>query len=110
MTEYIPSPQVRAWALAHGYDAELHIDYFNDFLANRTGKPYRNLDAAYRNCVRGDWGGLRRQAEMAKRTNVTAWWTSDAGVIAEGKRRGLEPKIGESMASFKARVGSTQTK
>lgn len=107
MTEYIPSPKVMAWASAHGYDAELHLDHFNDYLANRTGKPYRDLDAAYRSCVRADWGGLRRQAQ-AKNRAVGDWWVSEAGIMAEGKRRGLEPRPGESMAAFKARVSATK--
>lgn len=60
MTEYAISEKVRAWATANGYNADLHLDHFNDYLANRTGKPYRDLDAAFRSCVRADWGGLRR--------------------------------------------------
>lgn len=60
MTEYAISEKVRAWATANGYNADLHLDHFNDYLANRTGKPYRDLDAAFRSCVRADWGGLRK--------------------------------------------------
>lgn len=58
--EYTISEQVRAWADAHGFDVELHLDHFQDYLANKPGKPYKDLDAAYRSCVRADWGGLRR--------------------------------------------------
>ena len=60
MSEYVISEKVRAWAKANCYDAELHLDHFNDYLANKTGKPYKDLDAAYRSCIRADWGGLRR--------------------------------------------------
>jgi hypothetical protein len=58
--EYVISEQVRAWGKCHGYDVELHLDLWNDYLANRKGKPYRDPDAAYRNCIRSDYGGLRR--------------------------------------------------
>ena len=58
--EYTISDKVRAWATANGYNADLHLDHFNDYLANRSGKPYRDLDAAFRSCVRADWGGLRK--------------------------------------------------
>ena len=70
MIEYIPSESIRAWARANGYDPELHIDFFNDYLANKQGKPYRDIDAAFRNCCRCDWGGLRRNKQ--KVTNHVA--------------------------------------
>lgn len=59
MSDYTPSPQVIAWAKAHGYNAEAHVEFFNDYLANKTGKPYRCMDSAFRNCVRSDWGRIR---------------------------------------------------
>ena len=60
-TDYSPSPQVIAWAKAHGYNAEAHIEFFQDYLINRTKKPYKDLDAAFRQCMRGDWGNIRAQ-------------------------------------------------
>ena len=67
MSEYILTPKMKAWASANGYDAELHVDFFNDYVANKGGKPYKDLDAAFRNCVRADWGNLRRSQQMTKR-------------------------------------------
>jgi hypothetical protein len=58
--EYIVTDQMREWGKANGYNVDLHVEYFNDYLANRTGKPYRSLDAAFRTCVRADWGDLRK--------------------------------------------------
>lgn len=62
--EYIVTDQMRAWATAHGFNADEHVDYFNDYLANKTGKPYKDLDAAFRQCVRSDWGRIRAQKRV----------------------------------------------
>lgn len=107
MTEYTISDKVRAWAAAHNYDPELHLEYFQDVLANKSGKAYRDLDAAFRNCLRADWGGLRFKAECAARTKgaTTAWWTSQSGMAAEASRRGVSPaRPGESDVQFRARI------
>lgn len=34
------------------------------------------------------------------------WWTSDEGILTKGKELRLEPKRGESMPSFKARINA----
>lgn len=73
--EYTPSPQVIAWAKANGYNAEAHVEMFNDYLLNRTKKPYKNLDAAFRQCVRSDWGHIRFQM-----TKAGAYWPKKAEV------------------------------
>lgn len=59
--EYTPSPQVIAWAKCHGYNVDAHLEFFQDYISYKTGKPYRNLDAAFRNCMRSDWGSIRAQ-------------------------------------------------
>lgn len=61
--EYIPDAKVREWCKAHGWDADHYSDAFNDYLLNRTRKPYRNTDAAFRNCVRSDWFRIRAQKD-----------------------------------------------
>lgn len=58
---YEPSEQVIEWGKANGYNIHAHVETFNDYLANRTRKPYKDLDSAFRNCVRADWCGIRRQ-------------------------------------------------
>lgn len=58
--EYIITEQMREWGKANGYNVDLHHEFFMDYIANKTGKPYKDLDAAFRNCCRADWGGLRR--------------------------------------------------
>lgn len=37
------------------------------------------------------------------------WWVTDAGTIAEGKRRGVNPRPGEQMDAFRDRVRHTKT-
>lgn len=58
--EYIITEQMREWGKANGYNVDLHHEFFMDYIANKTGKPYKDLDAAFRNCCRADWGGLRK--------------------------------------------------
>lgn len=70
-TEYIPSPQVREWAKAHGWDADHYTEAFNDYLLNRTRKPYKSLDAAFRNCVRSDWFRVRVQKDYVPPRTIT---------------------------------------
>jgi hypothetical protein len=60
MTEYVITDQMREWGKANGYNVDLHYEYFLDYIANKSGKPYKDLDAAFRNCVRADWGDLRK--------------------------------------------------
>ena len=44
------------------------------------------------------------ELEMPKPKADSQWAKSEAGIIAEGKRRGLEPKRGEDLWNFRARV------
>lgn len=62
--EYAISEQMRAWGKAHGFNVDEYCDAFNDYLSNRSRKPYKDLDAAFRNCVRSDWFNLRRNARI----------------------------------------------
>jgi hypothetical protein len=87
MPEYILTDKMRSWAKANGFDPELHLDHFNDYLENKKGK-YKSLDAAYRSCVRADWGGLRRQATYA----VHHWSQTDAGIEAKARELNISSK------------------
>ena len=69
--EFQISPQIRAWGKANDYDVELHYELFLDYLANRRQKPYKDLDAAYRQCVRCDWGNLRRNKQLMQPKTYT---------------------------------------
>jgi hypothetical protein len=82
--EYTISDKVRAWGKAESLDVEMHLDAFNDYLANRTKKPYKNLDAAFRNCVRSDWFGLRKQSEIKKKYNPEPQKRSEVEKFATG--------------------------
>lgn len=68
---YDPPAEVVAWAKARGFELflPLHVEQFRDTCTTQQRKPYTlsGLDAAFRKCVREDWGGVRRQAQMAAR-------------------------------------------
>lgn len=44
----------------------------------------------------------------AGRRPKVRWWATDAGVLEEGRRLGLEASVGESMDDFKARIKAAQ--
>jgi hypothetical protein len=60
-TDFQPSEETKAWAVKKGFSEFLpaHLDYFRDYAAS-SGKVYADWDAAFRNCVKGDWGGVRK--------------------------------------------------
>lgn len=63
--QYSPSEAVKAWALEKGYGATytVHLEYFIDYVTGSDNKKkYKDFDAAFRNCLRADWGGIRAQA------------------------------------------------
>ena len=93
MTDYSPSPQVIAWAKAHGWNAEAHVEYFNNYVANMTRKPYKDPERAFRNAVISDWGNVRfkmtkdgtywpKKAERTERPiNGMVWDTEKKGWV-----------------------------
>lgn len=57
--DYILNPEMRNWARKRGVSRlEERYEHFVDYLANREGKPYRDLLAAFRNACRQDWAKL----------------------------------------------------
>lgn len=96
------SPAVRAWALEHGFEQlEEHLAAFRVKCAAH-GYRYVSWDAAFMQAIRANW------AEVAGTAVVSPinprWWASEATVLAEGKRLGLEPRPGESMVAFRGRI------
>jgi len=93
MTDFTPSPKVRAWASANGFAPylEAHAEYFADYLANKTGKPYKDIDAAFRNCIRGDWGGIRRQLMFAEKKRDD-WQANDQTICAKAESLGISTR------------------
>lgn len=66
------SPGMRTWAREHRLEPwlQLHWDHFVDYISQpRQWKRYSDLDAAFRNAVRGDWGDVRMKAERAARVS-----------------------------------------
>ena len=56
------TPEMREWAKREGLlhpSLDAHHAYFIDYVNNKSGKPYKDLQAAFRNCVRSDWGRIR---------------------------------------------------
>ena len=58
---FTPTTATREWAEKRGLAItwEAHLDYFRNYLAQ--GHKYKDRDAAFRNCLTSDWGGLRKQ-------------------------------------------------
>lgn len=56
------SDEVRGWAKAQGFAPYLdaHLVHFLDY-AKASSATYADWDAAFRNCIRADWGNVRRQ-------------------------------------------------
>jgi hypothetical protein len=69
--DYTPPEAVLAWVKASGFEPylQLHIEQFRDTCQTQARKPYTvaGLDAAFRKCVREDWGKVRQQAQIAAR-------------------------------------------
>ena len=67
--DFALTADLRKWAADHGF-ADLidqHFAYFVDWAKADPGKRrYIDWPAAFRNCVRGDWGDIRRQASRGQ--------------------------------------------
>lgn len=61
------SPEVRLWAEPKGFGPHLeaHLEFFRDY-ALSNGVKYLDWDAAFRNCIRADWGNIRARASKGK--------------------------------------------
>ena len=60
--DWEPSEKTLAWCKANGFDAGAHLEFFRDYCEANEVK-YANFDAAFRNCCRSDWGGVRKNAK-----------------------------------------------
>jgi hypothetical protein len=93
------SDRVKAWAKRKGFDAylEQHFEHFLGFCrANRS--VYADWDEALMNCIRADWGGIRKQAQIEARVRgerpagppPTEWWQNFDGVRAKAAELKVE--------------------
>ena len=82
------SDGVREWAKREGYEKHLeaHLAYFLDY-ATAGRKVYADWDAAFRNCIRGDWGGVRKAAGAGGSQPLQ--FLSDAELLARAQKLGL---------------------
>ena len=62
---YAPGPEIKSWAEKRGFALfwDLHLEHFQDYIAQpKNLAKYKNLDAAFRSCLRADWGNFRQRA------------------------------------------------
>ena len=98
MAEFILTDQLIAWGNANGHsenELERQAEWFSDYLSNRK-KPYKDNAAAFRNCVRSDWGKIRLQMKYNQKNGI------------KEVPRGLEAKPGESTEQWMARLAMAQ--
>lgn len=98
------SAAVREWAVKEGYGEHLdaHLAYFVDYAtANR--KTYIDWDAALRNAIRGDWGGIRKSRQSAAKP-VEAWWATNKGIEQKAAELGIRARGGETWHDLKDRI------
>lgn len=63
--EFQITDHLRAWGKAHGYNVDMHYDFFMNYIANRDRKPYKDIGRAFMNAVIADWGSIRFRALKA---------------------------------------------
>jgi len=90
---YEPSDSTKKWTVDAGVPEELlkrYVAYFRDYIAQpKNRRRYVDLDAAFRNCVRGDWGDTRKQWERERGTRGPAPKPEDRSCVYCG-----EPRVG----------------
>ena len=99
------SDAVRDWASREGYaeHLEAHFAYFVDYAtANR--KTYQDWDAALRNCIRADWGGVRKARAQPAKAAVDAWWATNKGIEKKAAELGIRARGGETWHDLKDRI------
>lgn len=67
------SDRVRVWASSKGfaYALDAHLEYFLSY-AKASGKRYTDWDEAFMNCIRADWGSVRKQFKPVAAAPATA--------------------------------------
>lgn len=104
------TPEIREWARKRGYEPylEAHLEYLKDWAP---GQRKASWEATFRNCIRADWGGIRRQARLAaQRGEAPAhslhlqWWKHDDGIKARAAELRVAKRDDEDWIVFKARV------
>lgn len=94
---------IRAWAKLSPSDQELALSalplYIQYWAATATEKQFIPYPATWLNGHR-----FHDELEMPKPKSDPSWRQSEAGILAEGKRRGLYPRPGENLWDFRGRV------
>lgn len=100
--DYTPSPAVRAWAAARGYDRlDEHLDHLRDVAAARAYR-YADWDAVLRRAVREDWARLREPRPGPH--SAAVYPRTDDGWLKTGRELGIAARPGESMPEYINRI------
>lgn len=99
------------WSKEKGFDhpsLQAHWDYFTDYLRTNPDKrrQYRDLHAAFRNCVRSDWGNVRKTWKGGEVKAKAKPWFLDGwnSLVAKGKDFGLEEADYPTPPEFRSAV------
>lgn len=108
--DFLPSPETMAWAEKAGFGpyVTLHLAYFLDYgRSNPARVRYTDWQAAFRNCIRSDWGKVRAQLKGAAPKGGqpdNRWWHNTALLEAKAKELHVLHMEGEPGFRFHARV------
>lgn len=99
--------ETKAVLVKEGYGAYIpaHLAYFLDY-AESTGAKYKSWQAAFRNCVRADWGDIRKQMIRAngnRQVEQKHWWDDDREVMRKARELNVVQQ-GDTFYMTKARV------
>lgn len=85
------TPHLRTWAKEQGWENSIdaHFQYFVDYLKAQPKNRYKDLEAAFRNCVRGDWGSVRRNGIKTPASSAN-WWERASGVEQAARKLGMK--------------------
>jgi len=97
-----------AWAREKGLEhpsLQAHWDYFRDYLQSnpKVAKRYTDVNAAFRNCVRSDWGNIRKNWKTSPISRP--WFLSDwSSIVAKGAEFRLKESDFDSPPQFRSAV------
>lgn len=101
---------VLAWAKSKGFEhpsLQAHWEYFRDYLKSNPvkAKQYRDLEAAFRNCVRSDWGNIRQNWRANGAVASKPWFLNGwSAIVSKGEQFGIKESAYDSPPEFRAAV------
>jgi hypothetical protein len=103
------SDSMREWARENKFEPflEAHFAYFTDY-ARSNGKQYADWDGAFRNCVRADWGDVRKN--LLRSGFRPAVQRVCQEIIAPGQICGLDVPVGAEVCEHHERKRQDATR